>query len=67
PASFTVSGSTRASNRWPTNNSSTDSTLQYIHLSGRDLSAKLNSYMAQIHAWRIGKLTGPGAGPDALA
>lgn len=39
---------------------STDSTLQYIHLSGRDLSAKLNSSMAQIHAWRIGMLTGPG-------
>ena len=38
---------------------STDSTLQYIHLSGRDLSAKLNSSMAQIHAWRIGMLTGP--------
>ena len=39
---------------------STDSTLQYIHLSGRELSAKLNSSMAQIHAWRIGMLTGPG-------
>ncbi|HEX9176553.1 MAG TPA: tyrosine-type recombinase/integrase [Mycobacterium sp.] len=38
---------------------STDSTLQYIHLSGRDLSAKLNSSMVQIHAWRIGMLTGP--------
>jgi integrase/recombinase XerD len=44
---------------------STDSTLQYIHLSGRDLSAKLNSSMAQIHAWRIGMLTGPGVGQDA--
>jgi integrase len=42
---------------------STDSTLQYIHLSGRDLSAKLNSSMAHIHAWRIGMLTGPGPGP----
>jgi len=42
---------------------STDSTLQYIHLSGRELSAKLNSSMAQIHAWRIGMLTGPGPGP----
>jgi integrase/recombinase XerD len=41
---------------------STDSTLQYIHLSGRDLSAKLNSSMAHIHAWRIGMLTGPGVG-----
>ena len=46
---------------------STDSTLQYIHLSGRDLSAKLNSSMAQIHAWRIGMLTGPGVGQDAPA
>jgi len=47
---------------------STDSTLQYIHLSGRELSAKLNSSMAQIHAWRIGMLTGPGTaggGQDA--
>ena len=47
---------------------STDSTLQYIHLSGRQLSAKLNSSMAQIHAWRIGMLTGPGTaggGQDA--
>ena len=35
---------------------STDSTLQYIHLSGRDLAAKLNSSMAQIHAWRSGLL-----------
>lgn len=41
---------------------STDSTLQYIHLSGRELSAKLNSSMVQIHAWRIGMLTGPGVG-----
>jgi len=44
---------------------STDSTLQYIHLSGRELSAKLNSSMVQIHAWRIGMLTGPGVGQDA--
>ena len=44
---------------------STDSTLQYIHLSGRELSAKLASSMAQIHAWRVGMLTGPGAAvPD---
>ena len=46
---------------------STDSTLQYIHLSGRDLSAKLNSSMAHIHAWRIGMLTRPGVGQDAPA
>ena len=32
---------------------STDSTLRYIHLSGRELPAKLNSSMAQIHAWRV--------------
>jgi integrase/recombinase XerD len=28
-------------------------TLQYIHLSGRDLAEKLTRGMAQIHAWRI--------------
>ena len=38
---------------------STDSTLRYIHLSGRELSDKLNRGMAQIHAWRIGMLTEP--------
>lgn len=38
---------------------STDSTLRYIHLSGRELAAKLNSSMAQIHAWRVEMLTGP--------
>jgi integrase/recombinase XerD len=37
---------------------STDSTLRYIHLSGRELSARLSSSMAQIHAWRVGMLTG---------
>ncbi len=37
----------------------TDSTLRYIHLSGRELSARLNSSMAHIHAWRVGMLTGP--------
>lgn len=36
---------------------STDSTLRYIHLSGRDLSDKLNRGMAEIHAWRISLLT----------
>jgi integrase/recombinase XerD len=41
---------------------STDSTLQYIHLSGRDLAAKLNSSMAQVHAWRVEMLTSPTAG-----
>lgn len=37
---------------------STDSTLRYIHLSGRDLSDKLNRGMAEIHAWRISLLNG---------
>ena len=58
---------------------STDSTLRYIHLSGRELSAKLNSSMSQIHAWRVSMLTGPAgcaagrgsrmtaAGPAAVA
>ncbi len=32
---------------------STDSTMIYIHLSGRDLADKLSSGMAQIHAWRV--------------
>jgi site-specific recombinase XerD len=31
---------------------SLQSTLRYIHLSGRDLAAKLAAGMAQIHAWR---------------
>lgn len=35
---------------------STDSTLRYIHLSGRDLSEKLNSSMGHIHAWRVAAL-----------
>ncbi|PKW17320.1 site-specific integrase [Saccharopolyspora spinosa] len=47
---------------------STDSTLRYIHLSGRDLAAKLNSSMAQIHAWRVGTLAeanSPGTTEDS--
>ena len=40
---------------------STDSTLRYIHLSGRELSEKLASSMSQIHAWRVGMLTDPAA------
>jgi len=40
---------------------STDSTLRYIHLSGRDLAEKLNSSMTQIHAWRVQMLTGSAA------
>ena len=37
----------------------TDSTLQYIHLSGRDLADKLARGMDHIHAWRIQMLTTP--------
>ena len=44
---------------------STDSTMRYIHLSGRDLAAKLNAGMGQIHAWRVQMLTGSGHA-DAL-
>ncbi len=36
---------------------STQTTLLYIHLSGRDLAAKLARGMAQIHAWRVQTLT----------
>lgn len=32
---------------------STDTTLQYIHLSGRDLKKKVEQSMASLHAWRI--------------
>jgi hypothetical protein len=38
---------------------STDSTLRYIHLSGRELSEKLATSMSQIHAWRVSMLTSP--------
>jgi len=31
---------------------SLSTTLQYIHLSGRDLADKLGRSMAQIHSWR---------------
>ncbi|MFJ5104867.1 tyrosine-type recombinase/integrase [Streptomyces sp. NPDC088554] len=31
----------------------TDSTLTYIHLSGRDLAEKLSRGMEQIHGWRV--------------
>jgi integrase/recombinase XerD len=34
-----------------------DTTLQYIHLSGRDLAAKLSRGMQQLHARRIQQLT----------
>jgi integrase len=32
-------------------------TLQYIHLSGRDLADKLGRGLAQLHAWRLAMLT----------
>jgi hypothetical protein len=37
---------------------STESTLTYIHLSGRELSAKLNRSITHLHAQRIDMLTG---------
>ncbi|MFA1552021.1 tyrosine-type recombinase/integrase [Actinomadura chokoriensis] len=36
---------------------STESTLAYIHLSGRDLADKLAGGMEHIHAWRVRMLT----------
>ena len=38
---------------------STESTLTYIHLSGRDLAGKLSKGMEQIHGWRVQMLAGP--------
>jgi integrase/recombinase XerD len=35
---------------------STTTTLQYIHLSGRDLAKRLNAAMSDIHTWRIAAL-----------
>ena len=35
---------------------STVSTMQYIHLSGRELALKLNGAMSDIHRWRIAAL-----------
>jgi integrase/recombinase XerD len=32
---------------------SPQTTLQYIHLSGRELTAKLTRSMAEVHAWRV--------------
>jgi site-specific recombinase XerD len=46
---------------------STDSTLRYIHLSGRELSDKLGRGMAHIHAWRISLLTETHTDPDGDA
>ncbi|WSP50479.1 site-specific integrase [Streptomyces sp. NBC_01243] len=36
----------------------TDSTLQYIHLSGRELADNLRGGMEHIHAWRVQTLAG---------
>jgi site-specific recombinase XerD len=35
---------------------SLETTLLYIHLTGRELAAKLESGMAQIHLWRVKEL-----------
>jgi integrase len=35
---------------------STESTMRYIHLSGRDLSARLMASMSHLHAWRVAAL-----------
>ena len=34
----------------------TSTTLQYIHLSGRDLAARLAAGMEQVHSWRLRQL-----------
>jgi integrase/recombinase XerD len=39
---------------------STESTLTYIHLSGRDLADKLNWSMRHVHGWRVEMLAGLG-------
>ncbi|MFC0438024.1 site-specific integrase [Kutzneria buriramensis] len=43
------------------------STMIYIHLSGRDLGKKLNSGMEQIHSWRVEMLTRLGLQPTEVA
>ncbi|MCH0561501.1 site-specific integrase [Streptomyces sp. MUM 16J] len=43
----------------------TDSTMTYIHLSGRDLAEKLNQGMEQIHSWRVDMLARLGTGTVA--
>jgi integrase len=37
---------------------STETTLRYIHLSGRDLAERLERGMTQIHAQRIAQISG---------
>jgi integrase len=32
-------------------------TLQYIHLSGRELAAKLTRSLAEVHAWRLAQIS----------
>jgi integrase/recombinase XerD len=41
---------------------STDSTLRYVHLSGRELAEKLNASMTHIHAQRVHMLATPAGG-----
>jgi hypothetical protein len=43
----------------------TDSTLAYIHLSGRDLADKLSRGMEHIYAWRVQALTETGDAAQA--
>ncbi|MFD7476946.1 tyrosine-type recombinase/integrase [Streptomyces sp. NPDC059837] len=44
----------------------TETTLQYIHLSGRDLAEKLKNGMEHIHSWRVQMLAGADV-PQATA
>ncbi|MCK9904806.1 integrase [Parafrankia colletiae] len=46
---------------------STDTTLQYIHLSGRDLADKLSRGMEHIHALRVRQLTEAATGGGAAS
>lgn len=42
---------------------STESTLRYIHLSGRELSERLNASMSHLHAHRVAMIAGLDADP----
>lgn len=42
-------------------------TQQYIHLSGRDLAARLAQGMEQIHTWRLEQLAGSFLGPETTS
>jgi site-specific recombinase XerD len=42
-------------------------TQQYIHLSGRDLAARLAQGMEQIHTWRLEQLAGSFLGPETAS